>query len=865
ETEGWAIALQLIWQGLRSGAIIDLITPPSSLVSRPSLDDLFTYLAQEVFDKQPLDLQRFLKTTSVLRQMTPTACDALRRAQDSAALLTHLHERDLFLVDLGDGQSRYHYLFHEFLRQQLSPQRTHDLHRRAADHYRSVGDDEGAIYHLLSAAAYDAAAVLLDEMGAKMVRQGRLDTLAGWIGQLPPQVLAERPSLLNCLGDIARLRSHFDEALGWYTQAEAYWRVRDDRMAASRALQRQALVYLDTVQPAQAESLLAEALRLSEGQQDRQDRARLLELMAENKLNLGHPEEAERLRDEARQWREEGPSESQLGVRVLIRTGQLDRAQSILEAQAGTEQRIRGRPELGRAHQSHREVQLLLSLVYAFQGEAEAAFSAAKAGIAIGEQLGSPFVSAVGYMRLGHAWLIRSQRDAHVRAIDCYKRAIALGDVVAVRRTRVEAQWGLCRAYGFHGDLTAASEAAALGIKVGRQAGDPWIVALIELALGASYALAGQLAEAVEILARVVAAFRDCSDSYGRTAAHLWLGLAYLRLGQSERLAKTADELLALTESHGYEHLFTRRALLGPPENRILAPLLIEARRLRRRPGTATRLLDEMGLPHVEFHPGFQLRVQTLGPFRVWRGGEEIDAREWRRVKARQLFQLLLTHRGRTLQREEIVDILWPDLDPDAVQRDFKVALNALNKALEPDRPPGAEAAYVVRHGTTYRLRPGADLWLDADEFQHLIEQGDHCQDNPETCAEAYQRALDLYHGDYLQEALYEDWASEERERLLALYLRTAEKLAAVRAGQGRYDETINLCRRILTLDNCWERAYRLMMVAYEHQGNHPQALRVYRTCETTLERELGTEPGPTTSRLYEQISAGAPAEDWRA
>ncbi len=857
QTEGWAIALQLIWQGLRGGAVTDLTAP---LTGCESLEDMFAYLAQEVFDQQPPDVQAFMLETSVLRQLTPDACDALRQAQDSAELLAYLQERDLFVVELGEGQGRYHHLFHEFLKQRLAPKAAQALQARAAHYYRAIGDGETAVHHFLSAAAHSQAADLLSARGESLVRQGRLDTLANYIGQLPPPVLEAHPALLAYLGDIARLRSHFDEALGWYAQAEARWRDQGDRMGLSRALQGQALVYLDTVRPAQAESLLAQALRLSDGQQDRRDRAHLLELLAENQLNLGHPQEAERLRAEARQWRQEGPSENLVGVRVLLRTGQLEPARATLAQQLGNGQADHSQaPALHRAHHSHREGQLLLSLVLAFQGQAEAARRAAQAGIAIGQQLDSPFVTAVGYMRLGHAYLISAQPNAQSRAIECYKEAITLGDAVAVRRTRVEAQWGLCRAYGFYGDLAAAQEAAELGIEIGRRAGDPWIVALIELNLGASYVLAGRHAEAVQTLQRVAAAFGDCSDHHGHAAALLWLGLAYLRLDQGERLAESADALLQLTERHGYEHLFTRRALLGPPDQRALVPLLLEARRRRRRPATVSRLLEQMGMSQIEFHPGYQLKVQTLGPFRAWRGDEEIDAREWRRAKARQLFQLLVTHRGRMLQREEIVYILWPELDPDAAQRDFKVALNALNKALEPDRPPGSESAYVVRHGSTYGLRPNADVWIDAVEFQSLIRAGNRCQeeDQAEACADAYQSALDLYQGEYLQEELYEDWPSEERERLLALYLRAAEKLAGVRLSQGRYDEAIGLCRRILARDNCWERAYRLMMLAYARQGNRPRALRLYQSCQETLRKELDTEPSAATRRLHDDIAAG--------
>ncbi len=52
---------------------------------------------------------------------------------------------------------------------------------------------------------------------------------------------------------------------------------------------------------------------------------------------------------------------------------------------------------------AHRETVLLLSLVEAFLGQGERAFTLAQEGIALGEQLESPFITAVGHMRLGHA------------------------------------------------------------------------------------------------------------------------------------------------------------------------------------------------------------------------------------------------------------------------------------------------------------------------------------------------------------------------------------------------------------------------------------------------------------------------------
>jgi DNA-binding SARP family transcriptional activator len=288
-------------------------------------------------------------------------------------------------------------------------------------------------------------------------------------------------------------------------------------------------------------------------------------------------------------------------------------------------------------------------------------------------------------------------------------------------------------------------------------------------------------------------------------------------------------------------------------------PLLIAARDRGLRLAYVTRLLAEIGLPDIQIHPGYQLRVQTLGGFRAWRGqsaASEIKPRAWQRDKARQLFQLLLTHRRRWLQREEIVELLWPDLSPEAAGRDFKVALNALNRAIEPARSSDAPFAFIAREGTAYRLRPEADVWLDAAAFEQGCETGLRFvkHDMTDEGIAHLRSGLRLYHGDYLPEALYEDWASEERERLLSLYLRAADRLAEVLLEQGQYDEAIQWCERILTRDACWESAYRTIMSALAQQGNRPQAFRVYQRCVNALREELDVAPSPATIALHERI-----------
>ena len=249
------------------------------------------------------------------------------------------------------------------------------------------------------------------------------------------------------------------------------------------------------------------------------------------------------------------------------------------------------------------------------------------------------------------------------------------------------------------------------------------------------------------------------------------------------------------------------------------------------------------------------LRIQTLGGFRVWRDGVEIDSMAWGREKAIHLFQFFVTMRRHTshLHKEQIIDRLWPDVDLKGGDRDFKVALHAINKALEPERKSRAEPRFIQRQDLVYRLNM-EEVWVDADAFEALVAAGN--QALPEQVASAiqhYQAGLALYMGDYLPERRYEDWSSAERERLQILALGMMTTLAELLVNQNPL-ESIRLTQRVLAVDPVWEDAYRTQMRAYLARGNRPLALRAYQRCVEVLAEEFGVEPLPETRQLYEQV-----------
>ena len=248
-------------------------------------------------------------------------------------------------------------------------------------------------------------------------------------------------------------------------------------------------------------------------------------------------------------------------------------------------------------------------------------------------------------------------------------------------------------------------------------------------------------------------------------------------------------------------------------------------------------------------------QIQTLGGFRVRIGDREIPPTAWTREKALHLFQLLVTLRRTRPHKEQIVDLLWPELDPETGGRDFRVALNAIQNALEPDREPRTPSGIIVRSELNYSLNPET-VQIDADIFEeHLSAAHQASKTGLEGVIEHYAAALALYHGDYLPERRYEDWTASERERLHTLALSAMTRLAEILLPADPI-ETLRLTRRALELDPLWENAYRIEIQAHLAAGNRPMAIRTYQSCKKVLMDEFGLEPLPETRRLVQGLSA---------
>ncbi|WP_328920914.1 AAA family ATPase [Streptomyces sp. NBC_00208] len=239
------------------------------------------------------------------------------------------------------------------------------------------------------------------------------------------------------------------------------------------------------------------------------------------------------------------------------------------------------------------------------------------------------------------------------------------------------------------------------------------------------------------------------------------------------------------------------------------------------------------------------LRLHLFGGFRVTRDGGPPLADKWPRPSARALVKLLAVSPGHSLHREQAMEICWPDSDNQAALGSLRVALHAARRAIEPELAPRASSSYLTGEGTLLRLDPHTVV-IDADQAENLAERA-----LASGSAEALTAALAAFTGELLPEDRYAPWAEARREELSAMCDRVRLALAEAHLADGETELATEVALRAVAAAPAEERAHRVLIDAYLHQGLRRQAVRQYHLCREALDAELGVRPGPATERLH--------------
>jgi DNA-binding SARP family transcriptional activator len=248
-----------------------------------------------------------------------------------------------------------------------------------------------------------------------------------------------------------------------------------------------------------------------------------------------------------------------------------------------------------------------------------------------------------------------------------------------------------------------------------------------------------------------------------------------------------------------------------------------------------------------------RLQISMLGGFSLsYPDGTAIDYQSNRSNKLWMVLAYLLTHRGKQITQDELIDILWPDEEIDNPVNTLKTMRHRLCGML--DALGGIPGKEMIRynHGI-YAWSEEVDCVLDIDQFSTYCALAEQEQDDSQKIS-YYLNALEYYNGDFLPKLSSEMWVMSAHAYYHAEYLRVVKKCIALLRTENRYYEIITVCQKAVTIEPYDEDLHRELIDALVRTGAKQSALDHYEKVKELFYHEFGINLSEDLVELYKQI-----------
>ncbi|MGI8549675.1 MAG: tetratricopeptide repeat protein [Dehalococcoidia bacterium] len=833
--EGWAAGLAIMAQGSGRTNVRDC----------NGLSALFGYLCADAYERLPEERRELLLTASGPRTINAELLhNLLPEAGENE--LERLEEAELFIQRI-DGPRvgfRFHQLYRDFLQQRLQrtdPKRYHSVHLQVAMLLAKAGEWQEALDHCAEVQEWEQAASILERVTQQASHAGQWQALIAAIERLPENVLAGRHGLAlvhiqacTKIGEIARASAALD-ALMPSLEREG------SSVAHARGLLLHGVILRCSGRLPEAVERLAAAVTMFQ-QQD---------------ASVGSIAEARR----------------QLGICAGM-AGDFTRAESVLAESLTVFESMGDGATIAAIHDSlgicykrlgrfgdalvqyqrasdqWRELGNLTGLVnslnnagtlYHEQGDQERAQQLFVEQLSTSRVAGDPRGEAYALIGLGDVALSTEAIDvAHERFACAFDRCVSLGESF----TLTYARCGLAESKRRRGALEQAEDLLREALIELRQQADRLERGLCLFYLGLVERDRREPATAVLWLNEAIGLFAGRHALHEEARACFILASVQFEGRHRRQAAELLERVAEIVEEIGSEQCIIREA--------SEAPLLIQyAAAQRLGDGLYGRLVHRLLQTGIEVPSSKSVReypplsVRTLGAIEICVGKRMVTDLEWRSSASRELFLYLLTE-GEGRRREEIAAAIWPYVEVDRQRSFFHSNLHRLRQALYSE--------CIVHQNGRYAVNREVSFEYDVFDFRRHLEEAETYPRGSEQRAASLRDALRIYRGPFAEE-FFSEWSAMVRIPLEDGYLRATASLAGFHAGRGEYQESIELCERILTIDRYHEGATLELMRSQAALGNVGEALRTYRQFFEFLRDEGVGAPGAPLTRLYRRLS----------
>lgn len=257
--------------------------------------------------------------------------------------------------------------------------------------------------------------------------------------------------------------------------------------------------------------------------------------------------------------------------------------------------------------------------------------------------------------------------------------------------------------------------------------------------------------------------------------------------------------------------------------------------------------------------PDTSLRLQILGPLRLWRDGAELDAGPPQQAC---VLALLLAREGRPTSMAELIDLIWGQDAPVSAVNVLHKYIGALRRLLEPTLQVRGTGSYLLRRGNGYLFTAGPGT-LDLVSFRQSVAaaEAELAQQRRESALDEYAAALELWTGPAADGLVPGSAAISVFAGLNNHFFETCMAAADLALSLGAPERVLPALQLAATMAPLHEPLHACLITTLGAAGRQVEALEIFRSVRARLVDELGLDPGRALAAAHQRVLTYSPTD----
>lgn len=252
--------------------------------------------------------------------------------------------------------------------------------------------------------------------------------------------------------------------------------------------------------------------------------------------------------------------------------------------------------------------------------------------------------------------------------------------------------------------------------------------------------------------------------------------------------------------------------------------------------------------------------VKTFGGLEITNDNVTVNIVELFGKQLVNLLQVLLFHSEKPVQKDELIDILWPESKNPSSALKFSI-FRLRSELNEIDFFKDKEVIVTTRKG--YILNPNLDWNIDFVKLQkayNQINEGAELLDEKEF--KIARKIFRLYQGRFYASPSQLHWILQKQEVFRQMYVKTMMRTSCYLYTQKRYDEMMLMNYQAVLIEPFNEGLHYYYMEGLVATRNYREALKYYDELNDIFLSELGTGLSKRFKQLYDIIIADHAKEE---